>query len=162
MTIDRIFFRENSDIYLAYPRVMRGKESYPYDPPRFDYLFKSVELPLVERGFRSCLVGVEGRPSHRRAGVGMLALGVSWQHSGAAACRAAATLAEEFFKEGDYFRSITEFRRAIHDSTDEAENLRLWLHITAAYMNAGRNTEACSRFRKPHACRTARPAYCAS
>jgi len=47
MTIDRIFFRENSDIYLAYPRVMRGKESYPYDPPRFDYLFKSVELPLV-------------------------------------------------------------------------------------------------------------------
>ena len=57
-------------------------------------------------------------------------------------------LAEEFFKEGDYFRSITEFRRAIHDSTDEAENLRLWLHITAAYMNAGRNTEALQSIQK--------------
>lgn len=47
MILDRMFFRENIHMYSDYPRVLRGRESYPYDPPAFDYLLKPVPLPLV-------------------------------------------------------------------------------------------------------------------
>ena len=47
MTIDRMFFRENQDMYHHYPRVEVGLESRPYDPPRFDFLFQEIEKPLV-------------------------------------------------------------------------------------------------------------------
>ena len=50
MALDRMFLRENGDIYRAYPRIKRGFEMLPFDPPRFDYLFKTLSFPLQRDG----------------------------------------------------------------------------------------------------------------
>jgi uncharacterized protein len=47
MTLDRIFYRENSGMYRNYPRISVGRWDKPYDPPTFDYIWDPVPWPLL-------------------------------------------------------------------------------------------------------------------
>jgi tetratricopeptide (TPR) repeat protein len=57
-----------------------------------------------------------------------------------------AGLGDEFFKEHDYFRAITEYRRDIYRSRDPARQNDLWMRIGDAYLRAERRTEAMDVF----------------
>jgi tetratricopeptide (TPR) repeat protein len=70
---------------------------------------------------------------------------------GAALAQAADTpsdagLGDEFFKEHDYFRAITEYRRDIYRSQDPERQHDLWMRIGDAYLRAERRTEAMELF----------------
>jgi hypothetical protein len=55
-------------------------------------------------------------------------------------------LGDEFFKEHDYFRAITEYRRDIYRSQDPVRQHDLWMRIGDAYLRAERRTEAMEMF----------------
>jgi tetratricopeptide (TPR) repeat protein len=55
-------------------------------------------------------------------------------------------LGDEFFKEHDYFRAITEYRRDIYRSQDPARQHDLWMRIGDAYLRAERRAEAMDLF----------------
>lgn len=55
-------------------------------------------------------------------------------------------MAEMFFAEGDFFRAITEFRRAIFGCRDQAKIEHLWFRIGDSYLHAGRYNDALKVF----------------
>jgi len=57
-------------------------------------------------------------------------------------------LADEFFKEGDYFRAITEYRREEFLSADVLHKAALWRRIGESYLKAKRYNEAIKVFEK--------------
>jgi tetratricopeptide (TPR) repeat protein len=56
------------------------------------------------------------------------------------------SFADTLFEEGDYFRAITEYRRAIHESEDGAGSNELWFLIGQSYLRAKRYSEAMEVF----------------
>ena len=88
-----------------------------------------------------------GRPALLLAG-GLVCLSGFLMQPGQAVAQETAdpSFADVLHDEGDYFRAITEYRRAIHEADDEETKQVLWFRIGQCYLAAQRYTEAMNVF----------------